>query len=204
MGCAASKNAVSVTPAADSSGALRDRVQPPRESHPVALPVPPVSSLQTSSSAARGVEKVKDEVEEPGKAAIAVAAASRSFRLRSLRKSLEGEQVAAGWPPWLSAVAAEAIQGWIPLKADSFQKLEKVLCSFQLGDSFRLIQLNSSWVIFHCEIFCMHKKCLKGGSCWDGCYLVEVVVGIFLESYIICLLAILYSVMDYDMNIKVV
>jgi hypothetical protein len=49
----------------------------------------------------------------------------------------------------------------------------------------------------------MHKKCLKGDSCWDGCYLVEV-VGIFLESYIICLLAILYSVMDYDMNIKVV
>lgn len=142
MGCVASKNAVSVTPAADSSGALRERV-PPREAQPVALPVPPVSvsvsSLRSSSSAARRAEKVKDEADEqPGKAAVAV---SRSFRLRSLRRSLEGEQVAAGWPPWLSAVAGEAIQGWIPLKADSFEKLEKVLCRFPLrspGDSFRL------------------------------------------------------------------
>jgi len=130
MGCVASKNAVSVTPAADSSGALRDRGQPraPVPSGPVPLPVPAaaVSSLRSSSSAARRSEKVKDDAEEQGKAVVAVPAASRSFRLRSLRKSLEGEQVAAGWPPWLSAVAGEAIQGWIPLKADSFEKLEKV------------------------------------------------------------------------------
>lgn len=51
---------------------------------------------------------------------------SRSFRLRNLHKYLEGEQVAAGWPPWLTAFASEAIQGWVPLKADNFEKLEKV------------------------------------------------------------------------------
>jgi hypothetical protein len=136
MGCVASKNSVSVTPAADSSGALRDRSQPraPVPSGPVPLPVPAaaVPSLRSSSSAARRSEKVKDDAEETGKAVVAVPAVSRSFRLRSLRKSLEGEQVAAGWPPWLSAVAGEAIQGWIPLKADSFEKLEKVLWSFRL------------------------------------------------------------------------
>lgn len=37
-----------------------------------------------------------------------------------------GEQVAAGWPSWLSAVAGEAINGWIPRRADSFEKLDKV------------------------------------------------------------------------------
>jgi len=134
MGCVASKNAVSVTPAADSSGGLRDRSQPRAQESaaPVPLPVPVSSSLRSTSSAARRSEKVKEEAEEPGKAAVVVPAASRSFRLRSLRKSLEGEQVAAGWPPWLSAVAGEAIQGWIPLKADSFEKLEKVLWSFRL------------------------------------------------------------------------
>jgi hypothetical protein len=79
-----------------------------------------VPSLCSSSFAARRLEKVKDEAEEAGKAG-----------KRSLRKSLEGEQVAAGWPPWLSAVAGETIQGWIPLKADSFEKLEKVLWSFR-------------------------------------------------------------------------
>lgn len=136
MGCVTSKNVVSVTPAADSSGVLRERTQPRahESSAPVPLPVPAaaLSSLRSSSSAARRSEKFKDEAEEPGKTLVAVPAASRSFRLRSLRKSLEGEQVAAGWPPWLSAVAGEAIQGWIPLKADSFEKLEKVLWSFRL------------------------------------------------------------------------
>lgn len=43
----------------------------------------------------------------------------------------EGEHVAAGWPSWLSAVAAEAIEGWLPLRSDSFKRLEKV-CSLSL------------------------------------------------------------------------
>ncbi|XVE94211.1 hypothetical protein REPUB_Repub01dG0262400 [Reevesia pubescens] len=37
-----------------------------------------------------------------------------------------GAQVVAGWPSWLAAVAGEAINGWIPRKADSFEKLEKI------------------------------------------------------------------------------
>lgn len=43
-------------------------------------------------------------------------------------KASEGEQVAAGWPSWLAAVAGEAIKGWIPRRADTFEKLDKV-CS---------------------------------------------------------------------------
>ncbi|KAK8627234.1 hypothetical protein V6N13_134853 [Hibiscus sabdariffa] len=39
--------------------------------------------------------------------------------------SIEGEQVAAGWPAWLVAVASEAINGWIPRRANSFEKLNK-------------------------------------------------------------------------------
>ncbi|KAK1432892.1 hypothetical protein QVD17_09794 [Tagetes erecta] len=38
----------------------------------------------------------------------------------------EAEHVAAGWPSWLTAVAGEAIQGWLPLKSDSFERLEKI------------------------------------------------------------------------------
>lgn len=41
-------------------------------------------------------------------------------------KAMEGEQVAAGWPAWLAAVAGEAIRGWVPRRADSFEKLDKV------------------------------------------------------------------------------
>lgn len=65
------------------------------------------------------------ELEEHGKAS-AGCTTSQSFRLENLNKYIEGEQVAAGWPSWLSAVAGDAIQGWVPLKADSFEKLEKV------------------------------------------------------------------------------
>ncbi|KAL2633778.1 hypothetical protein R1flu_005257 [Riccia fluitans] len=38
----------------------------------------------------------------------------------------QGEIIAAGWPAWLSAVAGEAIKGWIPRRADSFEKLDKI------------------------------------------------------------------------------
>ncbi|XP_050371179.1 probable serine/threonine-protein kinase At1g54610 [Argentina anserina] len=44
----------------------------------------------------------------------------------SIPKAVEGEQVAAGWPSWLAGVAGEAIKGWIPRRADSFEKLDKI------------------------------------------------------------------------------
>lgn len=47
-------------------------------------------------------------------------------RLSNPPKNLHGEQVAAGWPSWLSAVAGEAINGWTPRRADTFEKLDKV------------------------------------------------------------------------------
>jgi len=39
---------------------------------------------------------------------------------------IAGEQVDFGWPIWLSSVAAEAIKGWVPRRADSFEKLGQV------------------------------------------------------------------------------
>ena len=47
-------------------------------------------------------------------------------RLSNPPKHLQGEQVAAGWPPWLTAVCGEALSGWIPRKADTFEKIDKV------------------------------------------------------------------------------
>jgi hypothetical protein len=51
---------------------------------------------------------------------------SFSFKMGFSHRHVQAEQAAAGWPTWLSAAAAEAIHGWIPLRADSFEKLEKV------------------------------------------------------------------------------
>jgi hypothetical protein len=41
-------------------------------------------------------------------------------------RAVEAEQVAVGWPPWLVAVAPEAVRGWVPRRAESFEKLDKV------------------------------------------------------------------------------
>lgn len=50
----------------------------------------------------------------------------------TIPKATEGEQVAAGWPAWLANVAGEAIRGWVPRRADSFEKLDKVSFFFGL------------------------------------------------------------------------
>ncbi|CAL1392181.1 unnamed protein product [Linum trigynum] len=42
------------------------------------------------------------------------------------RRLVGAEQIAAGWPSWLSSAAGEAINGWVPLQADAFEKLEKI------------------------------------------------------------------------------
>lgn len=47
-------------------------------------------------------------------------------RIVSMPRGPQGEHVLAGWPSWLSSVAGEAIQGWVPRRADSFEKLDKI------------------------------------------------------------------------------
>ncbi|KAI4340794.1 hypothetical protein MLD38_025598 [Melastoma candidum] len=44
----------------------------------------------------------------------------------SIPNGEKGAQVVAGWPPWLTAVAGEAIAGWAPRRAESFERLEKI------------------------------------------------------------------------------
>ncbi|XP_024009994.1 probable serine/threonine-protein kinase At1g09600 [Eutrema salsugineum] len=46
--------------------------------------------------------------------------------ITSVPHSPEAELIAAGWPSWLTSVAGEAIKGWVPRPAESFEKLEKI------------------------------------------------------------------------------
>ncbi|CAN1231129.1 Probable serine/threonine-protein kinase At1g54610 [Linum perenne] len=77
------------------------------------------------------------QVEKKREAASAVAAYSRSGTRSDITdfsdpawgrvpKDLEAEQVAAGWPSWLVSVAGESIKGWVPRKASSFEKLDRI------------------------------------------------------------------------------
>lgn len=49
-----------------------------------------------------------------------------SQKLGNPAKNLRGEQVAAGWPSWLSDACGEALNGWIPRRADTFEKIDKI------------------------------------------------------------------------------
>ncbi|XP_031122107.1 probable serine/threonine-protein kinase At1g09600 isoform X1 [Ipomoea triloba] len=44
----------------------------------------------------------------------------------SMPHAAKGEQSAAGWPYWLSSVAAEAIQGWVPRSSESYMEIEQI------------------------------------------------------------------------------
>lgn len=58
---------------------------------------------------------------------------SFSFKLGFSQRFVEAEQLAAGWPAWLSSAAGEAVHGWVPLQADSFEKLDKVFNISQIS-----------------------------------------------------------------------
>ncbi|XP_052195852.1 cyclin-dependent kinase C-2 C-like [Diospyros lotus] len=87
------------------------------------------------------LEKIKEEPEKENDDESADSCISDLKKFKSIKKAkdekkavfslrfgryTEAAQIAAGWPPWLSAVAGEAVEGWLPLKADLFEKLDKI------------------------------------------------------------------------------
>ncbi|XP_047948411.1 probable serine/threonine-protein kinase At1g54610 [Salvia hispanica] len=73
-----------------------------------------------------GSRKVRDDYYEKKRKGSCEDVGGNFPNLGSLPSAVEGEQVAAGWPSWLVAVAGEAIRGWVPRKADTFEKLDKI------------------------------------------------------------------------------
>ncbi|XP_038895588.1 protein IMPAIRED IN BABA-INDUCED STERILITY 1 isoform X2 [Benincasa hispida] len=133
MGCVNTKQAVSVTPAFDHSGVFRDNesvaVGNSGRSRlglgEIEKSSKPKAKMKTKGSSE--FNGVGSEFGESGRASSNGGGnETLSFRLGNLNKYMEAEQVAAGWPAWLSAVAGEAIQGWVPLRSDAYEKLEKI------------------------------------------------------------------------------
>ncbi|KAG2675564.1 hypothetical protein I3760_12G010000 [Carya illinoinensis] len=135
MGCVSSKQAVPVTPDLDHFGAFLDSgVGSDKSGH-----VGTGSGENGKGNGSNNKKKKSDkslvvvglsgvELGESGRPRSNVNYSSLSFRLGNLQEYVDGEHVAAGWPAWLSAVAGEAIQGWIPLRGEAFEKLEKIKC----------------------------------------------------------------------------
>uniref|UniRef100_A0A804LKA2 [RNA-polymerase]-subunit kinase n=1 Tax=Zea mays TaxID=4577 RepID=A0A804LKA2_MAIZE len=104
-------------------GCVHGRPSTPSPDHPPQPPEPPAPAA---------AQEATGKAEQP--AAPAEKPAPRERRSLSPRSGpgpsfanrARGEQVAAGWPAWLSAVAGEAIDGWTPRRADSFEKIDKI------------------------------------------------------------------------------
>uniref|UniRef100_A0A5B6YN06 Protein kinase domain-containing protein n=1 Tax=Davidia involucrata TaxID=16924 RepID=A0A5B6YN06_DAVIN len=137
MGCISSKRARSSSPAFDLS------VPPARDNNGSSS-----GNLDSLLRNHRGggfgeLEKIKEEPEKENEDSVSVGrnrnrelGKSKSSKKGSSEKRItfslrfgryaEAEQIAAGWPPWLSAVAGEAVEGWLPLRSDLFEKLDKI------------------------------------------------------------------------------
>ncbi|XP_078177599.1 protein IMPAIRED IN BABA-INDUCED STERILITY 1-like isoform X1 [Carex rostrata] len=142
MGCAVSKRSAPVTPVYDSGELLASNSiwNRPRtgasEEHDVDRERQAGGDSATAArvGGASGYESEKTSSVTNCTSSVSMSTgtvtsnsnSNGSKLLGNLHKYIEGEAVAAGWPAWLSSVAAEAVQGWIPLKADSFEKLEKI------------------------------------------------------------------------------
>ncbi|KAI4984177.1 probable serine/threonine-protein kinase At1g54610 [Hordeum vulgare subsp. vulgare] len=56
----------------------------------------------------------------------AAAAAAAEPIPQGVPQGFSGEHVIAGWPSWLTSVAREVVHGWLPRRADTFERLDKI------------------------------------------------------------------------------
>ncbi|KAL9152423.1 hypothetical protein ABFS82_11G121300 [Erythranthe guttata] len=156
MGCISSKKARSESPpyyyaaSSSSSSANTSRSNAPSVLAPSSLlhvRGGPLEKIKEEPENEDGAEEEEEE-EDDGPAAgkrnnfssysgnlKAIKGGSSSSQHHNNKKSVfslkfgrltEGEHAAAGWPAWLCAVAGDAIDGWLPLRSESFKRLEKI------------------------------------------------------------------------------
>ncbi|KAK4477595.1 hypothetical protein RD792_016831 [Penstemon davidsonii] len=144
MGCISSKKARSQSPKFDSlSSKSSSKNNAGRDKGRARLPSSSTATL-IGQAAFGPLEKIKEEPEkedEDEDEDERHGVQGRSGNLKALKKGAsekraafsikfgrltEAEHVAAGWPTWLSAVAGDAVDGWLPLRSDAFERLEKI------------------------------------------------------------------------------
>ncbi|XP_047050733.1 protein IMPAIRED IN BABA-INDUCED STERILITY 1-like [Lolium rigidum] len=118
MGCAVSKGAAQGSPGYDVSSASGYEA--------VSRSASASASIWSRPVRLEALDLGGDGEEQEGVPGNIIVAGAGTARLGNLHRYIECEQAAAGWPAWLSAVAAEAVQGWVPLKSENFEKLEKI------------------------------------------------------------------------------
>lgn len=148
MGCVLAKEA-SPSPSSASLG-LPSR---PREKNQPAGAASGRKSLASLPQVEAATDSLKEERDLPAEDGQQSRRRSRPDpRLSNPPGHVHGEQVAAGWPAWLSRAAGEAIKGWTPRRADAFEKIDKA--SFLLE---QLLSLQFSSLCAKNAIFVLNR-----------------------------------------------
>lgn len=163
MGCVQAKE---VSPPASPASLGRRRSRRREKERPAAAA--PLASGRKSQASLPRVETSFDApdavVRQEEKEQVERPAGERQTRRRRSRPDprlsnpsghLHGEQVAAGWPPWLAQAAGEALQGWTPRRADSFEKIDKARAKFLCEPPVLFFLFFSSFIrlVTNCDHF---------------------------------------------------
>ncbi|KAG8071082.1 hypothetical protein GUJ93_ZPchr0006g41717 [Zizania palustris] len=97
----------------------------PEDSVPAPAPVYVVASLNKSYSTA-GVQTHHRRATVDVGGGGPVADPALQVVPGGVPQGFSGEHVIAGWPSWLTSVAGEVVQGWLPRRADTFERLDKI------------------------------------------------------------------------------
>ncbi|CAD5172314.1 unnamed protein product [Musa acuminata subsp. malaccensis] len=129
MGCVVAKEASPPPTTASLDRRRRGQKKQPAGPTPAASGRKAQDSLPGAESATdapdAGVRKEETE-RSPGERRLRRRRQRPDPRLSNPPGHVRGEQVAAGWPAWLSHAAGEAIKGWTPRRADTFEKIDKI------------------------------------------------------------------------------
>lgn len=146
MGCVSSKKIRCQSPPYDDDVCFTScgggRIQR-QKSRRLSTTAPPLRRVETASGPLEklNVDAVKEaevvvrlQVEREGRESVEVyreelkrgASQKKADVGAPVGRSSESELAAAGWPAWLCTVAADAIEGWAPLRSDAYERLDKI------------------------------------------------------------------------------
>jgi len=140
MGCVSSKNATIESPEFDADASFSASTAAGRRNgsdrrlnslsslRAFGLPLEKIKEKSKEEKEGEPVKKRRSHVEYSGNLRPLMREASQNKAVFSIKfgRLTESEHVAAAWPAWLSAVAGEAVEGWLPLRSDAFEKLDKI------------------------------------------------------------------------------
>ncbi|CAN6475609.1 unnamed protein product [Victoria cruziana] len=125
IGIASRREEVVLEPERATDGDARERLIVNQAENAAATPVSYAEEGKVERLVKKQVERPKRIPPRPSAVAVSTGE-NHGLWGTGVPNRTQGEQVAAGWPPWLTAVAGEAINGWVPRRADSFEKLDKI------------------------------------------------------------------------------